>query len=77
MPYGYYELVRFISMIGFGYLSLKAYDSKDFTLAFLYVALALLFQPIFKISLGRDIWNVVDVIVSLGLIFSLIRRSVN
>lgn len=31
-------------------------------------ALALLFQPIYKIALGRDLWNVVDVIVAALLI---------
>jgi len=30
--------------------------------------LALLFQPFFKISLGRTLWNIVDVIVGIGLL---------
>lgn len=76
MPYGYYQLVRFIAMISFGYLAFKAHDIKDETFAFIYVALAILFQPIFKISLGRDIWNIVDVIVAVGLIISSFKKSV-
>ena len=76
MPYGYYQLVRFIAMISFGYLAFKAYDSKDETFAFIYAALVILFQPIFKISLGRDIWNIVDVIVAVGLIISSLKKSV-
>jgi len=31
-------------------------------------ALAILFQPVVKISLGRFLWNVVDVIVGVWLI---------
>lgn len=76
MPYGYFQLVRFIAMIGFGYLAFKTYDSKKEISAFLYGALAILFQPILKISLSRDIWNVVDVIVTAGLIISSLKKSV-
>jgi hypothetical protein len=36
--------------------------------------LALLFQPFIKIALGRDIWNIVDVIVGIGLIVSLLIK---
>ena len=37
----------------------------------LYGVLALLFQPFFKIALGREIWNIVDVVVGIGLILSI------
>jgi hypothetical protein len=33
--------------------------------------LAILFQPFFKIAFGRELWNVVDVIVAIGLIISM------
>lgn len=75
MPYGYYQLVRFMAMISFGFLALKSYSRKDELFAFTYGALAILFQPIFKISLGRDIWNIIDVIVGVGLIITLLKRA--
>jgi hypothetical protein len=71
MPYGFYELVRFIGLLGFGLLAYKASQKQDKTLSIVYVVLALLFQPFFKIALGRDIWNIVDVIVAIGLLISL------
>jgi hypothetical protein len=37
----------------------------------IYICLAVLFQPLIKISLGREIWNVVDVIVGLALLVSI------
>ena len=40
----------------------------------IYGSLALLFQPFFKIALGRVIWNIVDVIVGIGLLVSLFRK---
>lgn len=74
MPYGYYQLVRFIAMIIFGYLAINSYNRKDEQFALTYGALAILFQPIFKIYLGRDIWNIIDVIVGGGLIITIFRR---
>lgn len=88
MPYGYYQLVRFIAMTVFGVLAWlfyatrntpglcapeeqKGYIKDDSTtilskvsMAIVWGALALLFQPFFKIALGRIAWNVVDVIVA-------------
>lgn len=64
MPYGYYQLVRFISMVLFYNYWIK--EIKP--LAITYGALALLFQPFVKVALGRAMWNVTDVVVALGLI---------
>jgi hypothetical protein len=72
MPYGYYELVRFIALISFGILAYNAGEKKNKTEMIIYVGLALLFQPFFKIALGRELWNIIDVIVGIGLIGSLI-----
>ena len=70
MPYGYYQFVRFISAIAFVYF---AYDDKSNggKLFVVFIILAVLFQPIIKISLGRELWNVVDVIVAVFLIVTL------
>lgn len=37
--------------------------------------LHLLVQPIAKISLGRQIWNIMDVVVAIGLIGSIFVRK--
>ena len=50
MPYGYFQLVRFLA-----------------------ASLAILFQPLIKIALGRTIWNIVDVIVAGFLIMLVIK----
>ena len=67
-PYGYYPFVRFAAMVGFAYLAFNANQKQNSTPAFIYIALALLFQPFFKIALGRVLWNVVDVVVAVGLV---------
>ena len=72
MPYGYYQTVRFIAMMGFVLLAYYNYrENKTANVAvIIYVALAVLFQPFAKIALGRTVWNIADVIVAVGLIIS-------
>jgi hypothetical protein len=75
MPYGYYQLVRFISFVGFLVLSYDANERKNNFLKIIYLSLAILFQPLIKIPLGRELWNIVDVIVGVFLLGSLFRKS--
>lgn len=73
MPYGFYTLVRFASAVAFAYLSYDYFKSKKDGLGFIFAALAVLFQPFFKIALGRTIWNAIDIIVAVGLMFLVIK----
>ena len=75
LPYGYYQFVRFASLIGFGYLAFNTNEQGAKNEAFIYLALAILFQPFFKIALGRSLWNVIDVVVGIGLIVSLFKSD--
>ena len=64
LPFGYYELVRLGGMVCFVVLAYQSYQQKQEGWTVAYAALALLFQPFFKIALGRDVWNVVDIVVA-------------
>lgn len=75
MPYGYYQFVRFAAMIGFAYLAYSANEQSNRNEVFVYIVLALLFQPFIKIALGRTIWNIVDLIVGIGLVISSIKDT--
>lgn len=79
MPYGYYQATRFIGMIGFLLLAYFNYERNKSlnSTVIIYLALALLFQPFIKVSLGRTIWNIVDVVVSVGLIISIFWKPGN
>ena len=50
MPYGYYELVRYLALVGFAFLAFRAYEKGNKNEVFVYIALAILFQPLFKIA---------------------------
>ena len=74
MPYGFYQFVRFAGLIGFAILAYQANEQGRQTEMIIYGGLALLFQPFFKIALGRQMWNIVDVIVGIGLLISIFMK---
>lgn len=69
MPYGFYQLVRFVTLVGFSVLTYQYRENQ--LMMMIFISLALLFQPFFKISLGRTLWNIIDVLVALFLLISL------
>lgn len=74
MPYGYFQLVRFCGMVGFAYLALAAWEEEN-SWAIVFLLSAILINPIFKISLGRELWNVIDVIWAIMLLFSIRKEK--
>jgi len=62
-------------MTGFAWLAYKASEKTNKTEMIIYIGLAILFQPIFKVSLGRTMWNIVDVIVAIFLLVSIWWKS--
>ena len=68
MPYGFYQLVRFAATLAY-----DSFKGKEDGKGFIFAVLALLFQPFFKIALGRTIWNVVDVLVAIMLFYFIIK----
>lgn len=75
MPYGYYTLLRFAAMVAFAVMAVKYNEKKHDVLTVTFGALALLFQPFFKVALGRGTWNMVDVAVAALLIALWIREQ--
>ena len=68
MPYGYYILIRIVAAILFIIFASQYYEAKKEELAFTFCILAFLFQPLIYISLGREVWNMVDVAVAILLV---------
>lgn len=89
MPYWYYQLVRFISMLAFLYLAYVEYEENKqkniavvwvekrtkYTPLFLYIFLVILFQPFEKFAFGKIIWNVIDIVIALFLLLSLLKTN--
>ena len=77
MPYGYYQFVRFGALVGFTLLAINAYEKGLTNYMIVYIGLALLFQPFIKIALGREIWNIVDVVVAIWLLTTINDKMKN
>ena len=73
MPYGYYQLYRLIAMTTFIILAFNEKNSKELTIVWIFSALIV--QPFFKISLGREIWNIIDILWSFLLILPVFYRK--
>lgn len=73
MPYAFYTLVRFAAMAAFAYLSYEYFKAKSDGMGFLFAVLAVLFQPFFKIALGRTVWNIVDIAIAAFLFYIIIK----
>ena len=70
MDYDYYQLVRFIGMVGFGILAFNIYKINKIWFL-IWFSSAILINPIFKIALGRELWNIIDIIWAILLIASI------
>ena len=76
MPYGFYQLVRFAALVGFAILAYMVNQNHKQTEMIVYIVLALLFQPFLKIAFGRQIWNILDVVIGIALIVSIFQKPV-
>lgn len=74
MPYGFYQLVRLAALLGFAILAYMANQNNKQTEMIVYIVLALLFQPFLKIAFGRQIWNILDVVIGIALIVSIFQK---
>lgn len=75
MPYDYYQFLRYLALVGFAILAYEANKAVKLNETIIFIAIAVLFQPVFKISLGRTIWNALDVFIGVGLILSMYNQK--
>lgn len=77
MPYGFYSLIRFVAMIAFAIYAYAYYEKKNNKLAIVFLSLAILFQPLLPIYLGRMLWNIIDVVVAIFLVVLYFKENSN
>ena len=64
-PYGYYQLLRFVTCGVAVYIVYTAYNWQRIWAVWLFGFIALLFNPLIPIHLSREIWQPIDVICAL------------
>ena len=72
MPYGYYQLYRFVAMGIFFTIAFKEKKSENWMI--FWVFSGLLVQPFLKIPLGLEIWNGLDVFWAITLVYSSFKK---
>ena len=60
LPYGYYMLLRFIACGVFAWAAYITFERNEDVLPWVFIILAIVFNPIIKIHFPKEIWSVVD-----------------
>lgn len=74
LPYGYYLLLRLVVTGTFAWAAYVAYFKQNKILPWGFAVLALLFNPIIKIHLQKEVWAVVD--VAAGILLLAVKRKI-
>lgn len=61
LPYGYYMLLRLVATGVFVWAAFIVYEHGHKSLPWVYGVLAILFNPLLKVHLPKEVWAVVDV----------------
>jgi hypothetical protein len=61
LPYGYYMLLRLVACGVFAYAAFLAFERKHNELPWVYILLAVVFNPIVKIYLPKAVWVFADI----------------
>lgn len=75
MPYEYYILVRYVAAVVFIVMSCEYYRKNSKGAAVFWLSTAILFQPLLKIPLGRIVWNILDVVIVILLLYIILNNK--
>jgi len=75
MPYSYYSVFKAIAMPSFIYLAFKERNNGVWPLV--WIISAILIQPFYPFFIARGMWNIIDIIWAVLLIFPTINKDKN
>lgn len=64
-PYGYYQLLRFVTCGVAVYVAFTVYTWQKLWVMWLFGFIALLFNPLIPIHLSRELWQPIDVVCAI------------
>jgi len=64
-PYSYYSLLRVIICVSSAYLSLLSFNKGKEGWGWVFIVIAVLFNPIAPIYLGKESWVVIDIVAAI------------
>lgn len=74
MPYGYYQFLKIAATAGFTYLAYSANKQNINEEVIPYIILVMVFQPLATVHLSKIAWNIIDVLVGIGLLVTIKKR---
>ena len=74
LPYGYYMLLRFRACGVFAWAAFIAFERNEDILPWIFIVLAIVFNPILKIHFPKEMWAVID--FCSGMFLILIRGKI-
>ena len=64
MPYGYYQFLRLVTVVAAGWIATYLWSEGRSAWAVAMGCVALLFNPVFRVALERDVWVPLNVITA-------------
>lgn len=61
LPYGFYNLLRVIACAIFSWAAYISFEKNASTLPWIFIVLAIIFNPIIKIYFPKEIWVIVNI----------------
>lgn len=77
-PYGYYQVLRWVTCAAAVFVAFVAYDWQKLWATWLFGFIAFLFNPLIPIHLSRELWQPIDLICALlfaAVAFILVKPS--
>lgn len=67
LPYGFFTFLRFVIFVIASYIAWMAYDEQKEGWVWIFLIIAILFNPFIPIYLKRDIWKIIDLMTGIFL----------
>ncbi len=64
MPYGYYQLMRVIIFCVSAHIAIHEKDRNSELWFWIFIACAIIYNPIFKLSFGKELWPFVNIVTT-------------
>ncbi|MBM2813471.1 MAG: hypothetical protein HW421_233 [Ignavibacteria bacterium] len=77
LPYGYYTLLKFITSIVLVFGLILYLSSKKIYWVAIFGLFALIYNPVFPLHLGRDIWEIINILTIAVIIISFFIKIEN
>ena len=64
LPYGYYTFLRLIVCVSAAYFSYIGFENEQGITKYIWIGVAILFNPLIPIYLDRSMWAVLDIVTA-------------